>query len=185
MLNKIIKKLIQSNTSGMISSIKESAIEGDTLIIASCIFQSARIAFTSAFDAIITTPSGVSLITDANVPIRRPYIIIICYVDISESEVNLCRGGSLRISRTSDADRHVVARERARLTNAESSPLTTSTSSSSSSSVASSDRCAGCDINSRSFRSARRNAPASDAPAPEYLARSLLQLGCPAVSMPT
>ncbi|XP_072746800.1 uncharacterized protein [Anoplolepis gracilipes] len=104
---------------------------------------------------------------------------------IQESELGLCRSGSLKISRITDAD-HLVARERARLTNAESSPSSTSSSSSSSSSsVASSDRCASCSINSRSFRSARRHAPASDAPAPEYLARSLLQLGCPAVSMPT
>ena len=36
----------------------------------------------------------------------------------------------------------------------------------------------------RSARSARHSAPAIAAPAPEYLARSLLQLGCPAVSMP-
>ncbi|XP_012173898.1 GRAM domain-containing protein 2B-like isoform X2 [Bombus affinis] len=34
-------------------------------------------------------------------------------------------------------------------------------------------------------RPARHSAPAIDAPAPEYLARNLLQLGCPAVSMPT
>ncbi|XP_029165905.1 uncharacterized protein LOC114936767 isoform X2 [Nylanderia fulva] len=101
-----------------------------------------------------------------------------------ESEVSLCRGGSLKISRTSESsDRHVVARDRSRLTNAESSPSSASTSSSSSS--VASDKCAGCDVNSRSSRSARRYAPASDAPAPEYLARSLLQLGCPAVSMPT
>ncbi|XP_050457226.1 uncharacterized protein LOC126854481 isoform X2 [Cataglyphis hispanica] len=99
-----------------------------------------------------------------------------------ESELGLCRSGSLKILRTSDVDR-VVARERAPLTNAGSSPSSAS-SSSSSSSVASSDRCASCSIN-RSFRSARRHAPAGDAPAPEYLARSLLQLGCPAVSMPT
>ncbi|XP_070165854.1 uncharacterized protein [Polyergus mexicanus] len=103
-----------------------------------------------------------------------------------ESELGLCRSSSLKISRTNDADR-VVARE-APLTNAGSSPSSassaSSSSSSSSSSVALSDRCASCGIN-RSFRSARRHAPAGDAPAPEYLARSLLQLGCPAVSMPT
>ncbi|XP_076249353.1 uncharacterized protein LOC143188794 isoform X2 [Calliopsis andreniformis] len=34
-------------------------------------------------------------------------------------------------------------------------------------------------------RPARHSAPAIDAPAPEYLARNLLQLGCPVVSMPT
>ncbi|XP_076766981.1 uncharacterized protein LOC143433517 isoform X2 [Xylocopa sonorina] len=34
-------------------------------------------------------------------------------------------------------------------------------------------------------RPARHSAPSIDAPAPEYLARNLLQLGCPAVSMPT
>ncbi|KAL6425920.1 hypothetical protein ACFW04_008911 [Cataglyphis niger] len=96
-----------------------------------------------------------------------------------ESELGRCRSGSLKILRSSD----VVARERAPLTNAGSSPSSAS-SSSSSSSVASSDRCASCSIN-RSFRSARRHAPAGNAPAPEYLARSLLQLGCPAVSMPT
>lgn len=33
-------------------------------------------------------------------------------------------------------------------------------------------------------RPARHSAPATAAPAPEYLARSLLQLGCPVVSMP-
>ncbi|GAB1865094.1 GRAM domain-containing protein 2B-like isoform X2 [Camponotus japonicus] len=96
---------------------------------------------------------------------------------IEESELGLCRSDSLKISRTNDAD-HVVARE-ARLTNAESSPLTTSLSSSSS------DRGASCGSNSKTFRPTKRYAPGSDAPAPEYLARSLLQLGCPAVSMPT
>ncbi|XP_029664523.1 uncharacterized protein LOC115236302 isoform X3 [Formica exsecta] len=102
-----------------------------------------------------------------------------------ESELGLCRSSSLKISRTNDADR-VVARNGAPLTNAGSSPSSASSasSSSSSSSVALSDRCASCGVN-RSFRSARRHAPAGDAPAPEYLARSLLQLGCPAVSMPT
>lgn len=34
-------------------------------------------------------------------------------------------------------------------------------------------------------RPARHSAPTIDAPAPEYLARNLLQLGCPVVSMPT
>ncbi|XP_014476384.1 PREDICTED: uncharacterized protein LOC106745348 isoform X2 [Dinoponera quadriceps] len=96
----------------------------------------------------------------------------------TESELGpqLRRGGSLRIPRTSEA--RVAARQRARASR--SSPSSTSTSSSSS---AVSDRCASCDT---PFRSAWRYAPAgSDAPAPEYLARSLLQLGCPAVSMPT
>ncbi|EFN67798.1 hypothetical protein EAG_02745 [Camponotus floridanus] len=96
---------------------------------------------------------------------------------IEESELGLCRSDSLKISRANGAD-HVVARE-ARLMNAESSPLTTSLSSSSS------DRGASCGSNSKTFRPIKRYAPGSDAPAPEYLARSLLQLGCPAVSMPT
>ncbi|XP_003707215.2 uncharacterized protein LOC100883044 isoform X1 [Megachile rotundata] len=39
--------------------------------------------------------------------------------------------------------------------------------------------------NAASVRPARHSAPAIDAPAPEYLARNLLQLGCPVVSMPT
>ncbi|XP_029050168.1 GRAM domain-containing protein 2B-like isoform X2 [Osmia bicornis bicornis] len=39
--------------------------------------------------------------------------------------------------------------------------------------------------NATPVRPARHSAPAIDAPAPEYLARNLLQLGCPAVSMPT
>ncbi|KYQ60330.1 hypothetical protein ALC60_00738, partial [Trachymyrmex zeteki] len=77
-----------------------------------------------------------------------------------------------------------------RLTSTRSSPSSTlslSTSTSTSSSTVSTDRCAGGGGNNRPFRSTRRCVPeaASDAPAPEYLARSLLQLGCPAVSMPT
>ncbi|XP_077254334.1 uncharacterized protein LOC143893162 isoform X1 [Temnothorax americanus] len=103
-----------------------------------------------------------------------------------ESELGLRRGGSLRIPRTSDDQ---VARERARLTSTRSSPSSTLSlsASTSTSSSSASDRCAGGGENSRSSRSARRYAPeaASDAPAPEHLARSLLQLGCPAVSMPT
>ncbi|XP_011351949.1 membrane-anchored lipid-binding protein LAM5 isoform X2 [Ooceraea biroi] len=93
----------------------------------------------------------------------------------------LRRSGSLSIPRTSGA-RDVAAREQAHLTSARSSPSSTS-----SSSTSSSDRCADCSSSNRSFRSARRYTPAavSDAPAPEYLARSLLQLGCPVVSMPT
>ncbi|XP_011688490.1 PREDICTED: uncharacterized protein LOC105450388 [Wasmannia auropunctata] len=105
-----------------------------------------------------------------------------------ESELGLRRGGSLRIPRTSDD--HPAARER--LTGTRSSPSSLSTSAASTSSSAtsslSSDRCAGGGgENNRALRSARRYVPdaASDAPAPEYLARSLLQLGCPAVSMPT
>ncbi|XP_025988139.1 uncharacterized protein LOC105207629 isoform X3 [Solenopsis invicta] len=109
---------------------------------------------------------------------------------IQESELGLRRSGSLKIPRTSDEDQ--AARER--LTSTRSSPSSTlflstsaSTSSSAASSSSSSDRCAGGGENNRLFRSARRYVPeaASDAPAPEYLARSLLQLGCPAVSMPT
>ncbi|XP_018306288.1 uncharacterized membrane protein C20F10.07 isoform X2 [Mycetomoellerius zeteki] len=105
---------------------------------------------------------------------------------VEESELGLRRGGSLKISRTSDD--HHVAQER--LTSTRSSPSSTlslSTSTSTSSSTVSTDRCAGGGGNNRPFRSTRRCVPeaASDAPAPEYLARSLLQLGCPAVSMPT
>ncbi|KAL6258596.1 hypothetical protein P5V15_010550, partial [Pogonomyrmex californicus] len=104
-----------------------------------------------------------------------------------ESELGLRRSGSLRISRD-DPDIALV-RERARLTSTRSSPSSTLSLSttSTSSSAASSEKCAVDGENSRSSRFARRYAPAaaSDAPAPEYLARSLLQLGCPAVSMPT
>ncbi|XP_018053723.1 PREDICTED: A-agglutinin anchorage subunit-like isoform X2 [Atta colombica] len=105
---------------------------------------------------------------------------------VEESELGLRRGGSLKISRTSDD--HHVAQER--LTSTRSSPSSTlslsPTSTSTSISIVSTDKCAGSG-NNRIFRSARRYIPeaASDAPAPEYLARSLLQLGCPAVSMPT
>ncbi|XP_011638477.1 uncharacterized protein LOC105428092 [Pogonomyrmex barbatus] len=106
---------------------------------------------------------------------------------IQESELGLRRSGSLRISRD-DPDIALV-RERARLTSTRSSPSSTLSLSttSTSSSAASSEKCAVDGENSRSSRFARRYAPAatSDAPAPEYLARSLLQLGCPAVSMPT
>ncbi|XP_018339680.1 PREDICTED: uncharacterized membrane protein C20F10.07-like isoform X2 [Trachymyrmex septentrionalis] len=99
---------------------------------------------------------------------------------VEESELGLRRGGSLKISRTSDD--HHAAQER--LTSTRSSPSSTL---STSSSTVLTDRCAGGGGNNRTFRSARRYVPeaASDAPAPEYLARSLLQLGCPAVSMPT
>ncbi|XP_011883120.1 PREDICTED: GRAM domain-containing protein 3-like isoform X2 [Vollenhovia emeryi] len=98
---------------------------------------------------------------------------------VEESELGLRRSGSLRIPRASDD----LARERASLTSTRSSPSSTLSLSTSTSSSAS-DRCAG--ESSRSSRPARRYVPeaASDAPAPEYLARSLLQLGCPAVSMP-
>lgn len=105
-----------------------------------------------------------------------------CILEFPESELRpqLRRGGSLRIPRASEA--RVIARRRAHTASTRSSPSSTSTSTSSSSSAVS-DRCASCDT---SFRSVWRYAPvASDAPAPEYLARSLLQLGCPAVSMPT
>ncbi|KAH0951749.1 hypothetical protein HN011_002162, partial [Eciton burchellii] len=100
-----------------------------------------------------------------------------------EGKPVLRRSGSLRIPRSSDARDAVARGEQTRLTSARSSPSSTS-----SSSTSSSDRCADCSSsNNRSFRPARRYAPAatSDAPAPEYLARSLLQLGCPVVSMPT
>ncbi|XP_018405684.1 PREDICTED: uncharacterized protein LOC108782032 [Cyphomyrmex costatus] len=98
-----------------------------------------------------------------------------------ESELGLRRGSSLKISRTGN---NHVAQER--LTNTRSSPSSTLPLSTSSSTV-STDRCTGGGGNNKSFRSVRRYVPeaASDAPAPEYLARSLLQLGCPAVSMPT
>ncbi|KAL0109058.1 hypothetical protein PUN28_014274 [Cardiocondyla obscurior] len=98
-----------------------------------------------------------------------------------ESEVGLRRGGSLRIPRTGgDQD---AQKQLAETRSSPPSTLSLSTSTSSASS-SSSDRCAAAGERSRS---ARRYVPeaTSDAPAPEYLARSLLQLGCPAVSMPT
>ncbi|XP_067212768.1 uncharacterized protein [Linepithema humile] len=128
---------------------------------------------------------------DTTVNLRRGTSLRIPSItSAEESELGLRRGGSLKIPRTGDADHRVdVARDQAGATSARSSPSST-TSSSSASSSAASDRCAGYSSSgnvNRSFRSARRYAPvtASDAPAPEYLARSLLQLGCPAVSMPT
>ncbi|XP_011058568.1 PREDICTED: uncharacterized membrane protein C20F10.07-like isoform X2 [Acromyrmex echinatior] len=105
---------------------------------------------------------------------------------IEESELGLRRGGSLKISRTSD-DHHVAQEHPTSTRSSPSSTLSLSTSASTSTSIVTTDRCAGGGGNNRTFRSARRYVPeaASDAPAPEYLARSLLQLGCPAVSMPT
>ncbi|KAG7205076.1 hypothetical protein KM043_005453 [Ampulex compressa] len=89
----------------------------------------------------------------------------------SELGTQLRRGGSLRISRTSGRE------------NADKNRLRVPSDARSSSSLSTApDRCA---ENDTPTRPARHSTPALDAPAPEYLARSLLQLGCPAVSMPT
>ncbi|XP_076623049.1 uncharacterized protein LOC143342740 isoform X1 [Colletes latitarsis] len=88
----------------------------------------------------------------------------------SELGTPLRRSGSLRIPRSSDASN--VDRNRLHVSSYDgksSSPVTWSPDKSDDTPV----------------RPGRRSVPAIDAPAPEYLARNLLQLGCPAVSMPT
>lgn len=106
---------------------------------------------------------------------------------VSENELGtqLRRGGSLRIPRTRTEDRRTLVVDSAsslrvprdkRLSS--SSPLTNSSSSSSEVN----GRNGGCE---RPVRPARRSASTLDQPAPEYLARNLLQLGCPVISMPT
>ncbi|XP_076376304.1 uncharacterized protein LOC117229568 isoform X3 [Megalopta genalis] len=85
----------------------------------------------------------------------------------SELGTQVRRSGSLRIPRSPKVDRnrlHVSSYE-GKLSNVQWTP----------------------DISDDTtpVRPARHSAPAVDAPAPEYLARNLLQLGCPVVSMPT
>nr|XP_050862036.1 GRAM domain-containing protein 2B-like isoform X2 [Vespula vulgaris] len=103
----------------------------------------------------------------------------------NELGTQLRRGGSLRIPRTRTEDRRTLVVDSAsslrvprdkRLSS--SSPLTNSSSSSSEVN----GRNGGCE---RPVRPARRSASTLDQPAPEYLARNLLQLGCPVISMPT
>ncbi|XP_015438783.1 PREDICTED: GRAM domain-containing protein 3-like isoform X2 [Dufourea novaeangliae] len=85
----------------------------------------------------------------------------------SELGAGVRRSGSLRIPKSSNVDRN---------------RLHVSSYDGKLSSIVSwnQDRSDGTPV-----RPARHSAPAIDAPAPEYLARHLLQLGCPAVSMPT
>lgn len=103
----------------------------------------------------------------------------------NELGTQLRRGGSLRIPRTRTEDRRTLVVDSAsslrvprdkRLSS--SSPLTNSSSSSSEVN----GKNGGCE---RPVRPARRSASTLDQPAPEYLARNLLQLGCPVISMPT
>ncbi|KOC69776.1 Protein prenyltransferase alpha subunit repeat-containing protein 1 [Habropoda laboriosa] len=81
------------------------------------------------------------------------------------------RAGSLRLSKSSNSD--IVDRNRLYVSSYDGK----SSASMSSWTPERSD--------ATPVRPARHSAPAIDAPAPEYLARNLLQLGCPAVSMPT
>ncbi|KAI4478439.1 hypothetical protein M0802_014500 [Mischocyttarus mexicanus] len=120
--------------------------------------------------------------------------LLVASVGTAENELGtqLRRGGSLRIPRNtrtedgrtllvvdSDNSSLKVPRDK-RLSS--SSFLSNNSSSSSSSLEVSGGRNGGCE---RPIRPARRSASALDQPAPEYLARSLLQLGCPVISIPT
>ncbi|XP_078047911.1 uncharacterized protein LOC144475670 isoform X2 [Augochlora pura] len=85
----------------------------------------------------------------------------------SELGTQIRRSGSLRIPKSPKVDRnrlHVSSYE-GKLSNVQWTPDNSD--------------------DTTPVRPARHSAPAIDAPAPEYLARNLLQLGCPVVSMPT
>ncbi|XP_053981785.1 GRAM domain-containing protein 2B-like isoform X2 [Hylaeus volcanicus] len=93
--------------------------------------------------------------------------------EIRDSELGtqqLRRSGSLRIPRSSDASNIDRTRLNVSSYDGKSSPSSVSWTS---------------NFDGTPVRQARQSVPAIDAPAPEYLARNLLQLGCPAVSMPT
>ncbi|XP_014600644.1 PREDICTED: GRAM domain-containing protein 3-like isoform X1 [Polistes canadensis] len=103
----------------------------------------------------------------------------------NELGTQLRRGGSLRIprnTRTEDGRTLVVDSDHSLKVPRDKRLSSSLLSNNSSSSLEVSGRNGGCE---RPVRPARRSASALDQPAPEYLARSLLQLGCPVISIPT
>ncbi|XP_046832298.1 GRAM domain-containing protein 2B-like isoform X2 [Vespa crabro] len=103
----------------------------------------------------------------------------------NELGTQLRRGGSLRIPRTRTEDRRTLVVDSAsslRVPRDKRLSSSTPSTNSSSSSSEVNGRNGGCE---RPIRPARRSASTLDQPAPEYLARNLLQLGCPVISMPT